>query len=567
MTQDSKPTQAIFGAEVQDSLANEFVPRRTLDDDLVYYNDEDDGDKRSFIDNSLATQSAVAQLASPLTSVSNKRGLTWNIPRIDLIWRSNPYVKRAVDWLSSQPLIKGIDINSSDQRMTSQELNMTQQQISKLYRPLQKVLESGIVYGGSAGLIIIKGRQGYEDYKKPLRIDEIRKGEFMGIKPLARWYQIEPALEKGVIENIGDEYGIYEADLLGQPLYYRVNLSGGLAGFSGTNAHEVKQSMFKQGGTSFLVHRSWLLLFNPYSLSHIETQVERYWSTSIIETAYVDLERHEILWSATAKSAVKNNLGILNMAGFEVTLANNYSRKVIHDKVNLMKETTAHGLVMLGEKDEFKFAESSMLGNEKALEQSMRQLANAFATPISIMFPGLEYDGENYLQSVFNIENLQNKEIRPMYNILIPLIYKSLFGKKIKDFDFKFNTIVTLTPTQKAEIMLTMTEVLSTAYQDNGISLMDYQRMLTDMLENPSNLFHQISEEYIEEVKNGTKDGKIRTHATDQVDIARELNQANGGLSGVEHPASAEGGKSGGDPTKSKGLFKRHVLNREKGKE
>ena len=28
----------------------------------------------------------------------------------------------------------------------------------------------------------------------------------MGIKPLQRWYQIEPAIEKGLISELGDGY-------------------------------------------------------------------------------------------------------------------------------------------------------------------------------------------------------------------------------------------------------------------------------------------------------------------------------------------------------------------------
>lgn len=574
-------SQTVSGtvSEREVSLATDLVPRRTMDDDLYVYaelSDDEKKGKKQFFDNTLEVQTSISQLASPIGAVSNRRALTWNIPRLDLIWRSNPYVKRAVDWLSSKSLINGIDINSNDQKMVEKELTLTQQKISNLYRPLQKMLESGIVYGGSAGLIIIKDRQSPEDYMKPFRIDSVLKGDFLGVKPLARWYNIEPALDKGVVTEIGDESGIYEADLLGTPLYYRVNLSGGLAGFNGRNLNEInpdarKKDMFK---SSFLVHRSWLLLFNPYSLSHIETQVERYWSTSIVETAYVDIERHEILWSATTKSAVRNNMGIINIAGYESTVMNNHSKKIVHEKINMMKQTSNQGMIALGEKDKFAFAQSTLAGNEKALEQSMRQLANSLGVYVNVIFTDRPFDGEGYLQSVFNVQNLQEKEIRPMYNVLIPIVYKSLFGRKIKNFDYKFNTIITLTPTEKSEIMKTMIEVLHVAYEDNGISLMDYQRMLTDLFDNPSNLFHQISQEYVDEVEEGNEDGSIITAQSQKIAMAKALNQmqiesGGKGISGAEDPRSKSEGKAkGGDPTKSTRLFKRRTpLNKEKDKE
>lgn len=553
----------------------DLVPRRFLDDDLSHYTfnkefekkQEEQNNGKQFFDNTLSLQAGVSNLASPVPMMSNRRSYTWNIPRLDLVWRSSPYVKRAVDWISSKLLIKGIDINTQEESVTTKELNLTQQEFKNLYRPLQKMAESALVYGGGANLIIIKDRQSAEDYMKPLIIGDIKKGEFLGLKPLARWYQIEPAIDQPLVTQIGEEHGITEADLLGQPMYYRVNLSGGLGGFSGLNGKGVMQQ-----GRPILVHRSWLLIFNPYSLSHIETQVERYWSQSIIEVASVDLERHEIIWSATTKSAVKNNIGIVSIDGFESTLANEYSKKIVNEKIELMKYTTNHGLITLGSKDTFSFAQSSLAGNEKAIEQSMKQISTAFDVPVSVMFKdNAKFDEESYLQSLYGVENMQEKELRPSINKLIKIVYKSLFGKKIKSFDFEFKPIVTMTQKQKAEVMKIMGEVLSMAHEDGAIPTKDYIRMLGDLGNNPSNIFHQISEDYIDEILKGDEDGKTITSNTFKIELAKALNQfqqEQNGISGVEHPESASGGKStGGDPTKSKGLFKRNTLNPNKGKE
>lgn len=557
--------------QMQDSsiIENDFthVPRRMLDEDLINYGVVEELEKKNkendkqFFDN----QMVISQLASPISSSANRRSITWNIPRLEAIWRVSPYVKRSVDWLSSKLFIKGIDINSQDEKVTSKELNMTQQAFKNLYRSLQKVAEWGFVYGGSAGLIIIDGRQSKEDYEKPLIINSIKKGEFVGLKPLTRWYMIEPAIDKPLITKIGEEEGIYDADLLGQPMYYRVNLSGGLGGYSGLNKPDNIQ------GNWITVHRSWLFIFNPYSLGRIESQVERYWSSSIIETASIDLERHEIIWSATAKSAVKNNLGILNIDGFESTIANNYSKKVINEKIEVMKYTTNHGLITLGGKDKFAFAETNLSGNEKAIEQSMKQISNAFGVPVNVLFnDNTKFDEENYLQSLYGVENMQEKEIRPMFTALIKILYKHLFGKKISNFDFEFKPIMTLTMKQKAEIMKIMGEVISKAHEDGAIPTKDYIKMLSDLGNNPSNIFHHISEDYIDEIEGGDDEGKTINANYFKIELAKALNQfqQEQGLAGVESPSSGMQGKQqGGDPTKSKGIFKRNTLNPNKGKE
>ncbi len=128
-----------------DSLGdfNQFVPRRTLDQDLIdfSYNEkmnEKQKNEKSFFDNSLNTQALVNAIGSPMPLAQNRRGVTWNIPRLELIHRSNPYVIRAVNWISSKSLIKGIDINSQDDKITSKELGETQENLMKLYRSLKK---------------------------------------------------------------------------------------------------------------------------------------------------------------------------------------------------------------------------------------------------------------------------------------------------------------------------------------------------------------------------------------------------------------------------------------------
>ena len=128
---------------------------------------------------------------------------------------------------------------------------------------------------------------------------------------------IEPALDMGLISEVGDKNGIYDTDLIGTPEYYRVNpLSGGLGGYGGYKTKDHNGMPVNKPSDYLIVHRSWLYILNATITGHIETQVERFWSPSIIEPARNSLDRYEVIWSATVKSAVKNNIGILTFIGF-----------------------------------------------------------------------------------------------------------------------------------------------------------------------------------------------------------------------------------------------------------
>jgi len=166
------------------------------------------------------------------------------------------------------------------------------------------------------------------------------------------------------------------------------------------------------------------------------------------------------------------------------------------------------------------------------------------------------------------IEDLQNFELRPIYERLIQIVFKHLYGKKINHYKFEFKPIMTLSQNKKSEVMESMMRVVDMAYQDGFIAQKDGMKMLTDLLDNPSNIFHNISKDYIEQVENGDENGDIITSNTFKIELAKALNQFQNeqkSLSGVESPESGMRGKNeGGNPKKQQRLLKRHSLNKEK---
>ena len=114
----------------------------------------------------------------------NQRWITFNIPAIDTLSRSNPFVKKAVNYLSSKPLVNGIDINFNSSKLTSEQMFEILQFDKNLYASKKDILSKGYLYGGSAGLLWFDGEEDKESLMKPLVITKIKKGSFLGKKTI-----------------------------------------------------------------------------------------------------------------------------------------------------------------------------------------------------------------------------------------------------------------------------------------------------------------------------------------------------------------------------------------------
>lgn len=494
--------------------------------------------------------------------VKNTRWITFNIPAIDALSRSNPLIKKAVNYLSSKPLINGIDINSN--KLESEELYSVTRFMKNLYASLRSWLSKGITYGGSGGLLWFIGDDN-RDLSQPLVLSKIKKGSFSGIKPLSRWFQIEPDLTSGLIQNVNKERGIVDARLVGMPEYYNVSLDGGMIG-------DPRRKQFR-------VHISRLILYNAEMPSFIETQIERYWGASIVELAWNDLNIDNKMWKSTAKSLDKNNMGIYKIDGLGLAGATmgQAQRNKFTGRMALLKEGSAYGVVVTDAKDDFQFAQAALSGYSDILNIDHRRLAGAFRVPLSVLFPGEKSDDEDrlYLQSLSELQDIQELYLRPALNVLLPVIIKSELNKTVEDINYIFNPIETQTLMDKATMFKTMVDGIKTLKEIGAIDTSSAIRMVDDINKNPLNISQNITEGYRKSVMDEAEQGIFHTYKSDQIELAKALNQVKnvngengGGVSGVNNPESSMRGKNeGGDPTKSKRLFKRHTLNEDKGKE
>ncbi len=487
----------------------------------------------------------------------SRRNLSWQIPKQDAIMRDIPYFDKGSSWKATRALINGIDLNS--RTLESDELNDIKNGISALFASLHKVIKLGDFNGASAGLLVFDDCIEQEDYEKPLKISAIKKGSFKGIKALTRFYQIIPALDKGLITKVGDEFGVYDANEIGQPKYYRINISG---------ENEAQHKWFK-------VHRSRVFWYASIELTWIEKRIELYGGPSLLERCYTDFARYESLVAQINKLAQRSNVPILNIHGLPQASLNNqaFVTRVLNKIKSINYTASVGNMVVLGDKDResFKFETASFAQLIDILKHERENLAAAIEAPTSVLFNEPNDNDENvYLTKV---KEIQEGKVRGWFTLLIPILSKHLFGKMIKDFNFKFKSLEFVSEKDKAERLKTVGEVLHQFYEDEVIDILSYQSMLKVAMENISDMPHEITEEYIDYlVRESKKDvDNPMTKKRRDIEVAIALNhiqqknaENNGGGTSNPVESAIKGKEKGGNQEKKKPTAK-VPINKEKG--
>ncbi len=483
------------------------------------------------------------------------RGLSWQIPRLDEWTRSKDYLINAATWRANQILGRGIDLNIKDHNQDLDDVEYLQSYLKEdLYNPLFSIFYLGYFHGGAGGLIIIKNQTDLASLLKPLTEDSIKSGDFLGIKPLTRLYNIQPCYERqtvdGVeqsvyIDQIGDKTGVYDAIEFGRPAYYRVSLNADLYG----NGNLTKRQITK--ATSYIVHRSHLLIYNSSPLSFIEERVEQFFGTGIGEKAYVSMRRYENLVDQISLLMQRVNIPVLKSPNLtKASLQGERFQEEAAERIDGMELTIAYGnMAVIGEDEEFEFKEAHFTEIPDLLTEYKKQLASGLGAPLSQVLG--EYnatDDENSFN--YSLDADSERHLRSMYRQLIPLIHRSKFGKKINDFSFTFKSLEKQTEKEKAEVLKLGMEIISIAWKDEVINEGSYHKMMKSAPHNISDMLSELDGAYMKYIRDKEEkpDGFI-TYSTKREELAIALNREGA----YNEVGSAEGGKrAGGDPKATK---------------
>ena len=377
---------------------------------------------------------------------TSSRYITKNRLVLSNMYRSSWIVGKVVDVIAEDMTKNGIEIIAG-----KEDVNVTELQRKILNLGVWESISNGIkwgkLYGGALGIILIEG----EDITTPLNLDRIEPNSFKGIAVYDRW-QVVPSYE--VTTEYGENFCLPKSYDIYPINYYEAGAKNNIA-------------IFKD------VHWSRCIRFIGIELPHFEKVAELYWGESIVERLY---DRILIFDSATYGASnllLKSYLRVLKLDGLRQAIATGgMILDNIHQYISsIAKAQASTGMYVTDSKDELDTSSFSFSGMDKALAQFGEQLAGATGIPIVRLFgqppSGFNSSGEIDLRSYFDtIKTNQQKYLLPVFNKLIPIIYKSEFGKDLGD-DWSFDFVPLWQPTDmdKAEISKSDAQIARDLYE------------------------------------------------------------------------------------------------------
>lgn len=346
------------------------------------------------------------------------------------------------------------------------------QRVTGLKDKITEGLRWGRLYGGAAGLIMVKGQ---DDLTEPLDVATILPDTFAGLYILDRWCGISPDVE--LVEDITDpEYGL--------PKYYNVT--------STENRIVAK------------VHHSRIIRFTGRELPYLEKIAAMYWGESEIEALYRDIVKHDNVSENMAGLTFKANLKVMEVQNldqlFGLTSIEQQRRFWSVLQAQAVMESN-FGTRAINKGDNVYNLQYNFAGLKDVYDSMCLDLAGATRIPVTKLFgrspAGMNATGESDLQNYYDyIDSLRESKLRPIIYKLLPILAMSAWGQIPEGLDIIFPPLWTPTAKEVAEIARAKTETIVSAFQAGLIDQQTAQKELKKLAEE-TGLFDNITDEQI----------------------------------------------------------------------
>lgn len=340
---------------------------------------------------------------------------------------------------------------------------------TKIRSRLGEGLRWGRLYGGAAGLILLRGQ---EDLSRPLDLELVYPGSFQGLYILDRWQGIFPnlglTLEGG--EEVPDSYSITDGE----------------------------------GRTVTTVHHSRVVRFTGRELPRIERQAELYWGESEVEALYRDVVAHDNVSANMAALTFQANVTTQEVKGLEQLLSiapSEVQRRfwAVMQAQSVLR--TNFGTQVVEEGTKISSQQYHFNGLGEVYDSMCLNLCGASHYPMTKLFgrspAGLDATGEGDLQNYYDyVDSQREAKLRPALEKLLPVLCMSAWGTVPEDLDILFPPLWTPTAQEMAQIAKSKAETVVAVFQAGLIQADTAQKELRK-LEEETGLFGQISDEEI----------------------------------------------------------------------
>lgn len=336
---------------------------------------------------------------------------------------------------------------------------------------LNEGLRWGRLYGGAAGLILVRGQ---EDLSKPLDLDMVYPGSFRGLYILDRWMGITAT--NGLVLEAGDPV----------PEYYAI-----------TDA---------EGHTAARVHHSRVIRFTGRELPMVERMAEMYWGESEIEALYEEVVAHDNVSANMVALTFQANVNTMEVKGLEQLFgigSGQAQRRFwnVMQAQSVLRSNFGTQLVEQGTK--LTNTQYTFTGLQEVYESMCLNLCGASHYPMTKLFgrspAGMDATGESDLKNYYDyVDSQREAKLRPALQKLLPVLAMSAWGFVPDDLDFSFPSLWTPTAMETAEITLKKAQAIRDTFQA-GLIRADTAQKELKKLEEETGMFGNLADEEIAE--------------------------------------------------------------------
>ena len=412
------------------------------------------------------SQSPLEATEYPLTRMTDNYAL------LNSLYRDNWVVQNVVGLMVDDMLREWYKIRGSISPEYLDELERLER-MTKIREKINHGLCWGRLYGGAAGLILIKGQESMLD--QPLDLETIMPGTFSGLMILDRWSGVVP--DMGLVTDMSDpDFNL--------PEYYTIN-----------NA---------EGHTVARVHHSRIVRFTGRKLPYLEEIAELYWGESEVEALYKDVVAHDNVSANMAALTFRANINTMEVQNLEqlFSLGSVEQQKRFWNVMQAQSVMMSNfGYQLVNKGDQMKNTQYTFTGLQEVYESMCLNLCGASHYPMTKLFgrspAGMNATGESDLQNYYDYVNSQREaKLRPVLERLLPIMAVSAWGVVPDNLQIDFPPLWTPTAKEAAEIAKSKAEAIVSTYQAGLLNVDTAQKELKK-LEDETGLWGSITDEEI----------------------------------------------------------------------
>lgn len=408
------------------------------------------------------SQSPLEATEYPLTRMTD------NYVLLNSLYRDNWVVQNVVSLMVDDMLREWYQLKGSVPPAQREALTRVERQ-TRLRDRINEGLRWGRLYGGAAGLIMIKGQ---EDLSRPLDLDMVFPGSFQGLYILDRWQGITPNM--GLTFDGGEEV----------PESYSITDGA--------------------GRTVACVHGSRIIRFTGRELPRVERQAELYWGESEVEALYRDVVAHDNVSANMAALTFQANINTMEVKGLEqlLSMSSPAVQRRFWDVMQAQSVLrTNFGIQLVEEGRKITNTQYSFSGLRDVYESMCLNLCGASHYPMTKLFgrspAGMDATGEGDLQNYYDyVDSQRETKLRPVLQKLLPVLAMSAWGSVPEDLDFTFPPLWTPTAKELGDIAKLKSEAIAAAYT-SGLLNVDTAQKELKKLEGETGMFGSITDKEI----------------------------------------------------------------------